>query len=70
MGFGYNATGASANAADFGGIGYVPAFGLNAGQAVFDSDGNGNDWGSLLVPEPSSLLLSLGGLFVLFRRRR
>ncbi len=70
IGFGFNATGASANAGDFGGIGYVPGFGASAGQAVFDTDGNGNDWGSLLVPEPSSLLLSLGGLFVLFRRRR
>jgi len=70
IGFGYNATGASGNAGDFGGIGYVPGFGANGGQAVFDTDGNGNDWGSLLVPEPSSLLLSLGGLFVLFRRRR
>jgi len=55
---------------DFGGIGYVPSFGQSGGQAVFDTDSNGNDWGSLLVPEPSSLLLSLGGLFVLFRRRR
>ena len=54
----------------FGDIGYVPSFGQSAGLAIFDTDGNGNDWGSLLVPEPSSLLLSLGGLFVLFRRRR
>ncbi|MCS5540526.1 MAG: PEP-CTERM sorting domain-containing protein [Roseibacillus sp.] len=70
IGFGYNAAGSNGGAGDFGGIGYVPSFGASAGQAVFDSDGNGNDWGSLLVPEPSSLLLSLGGLFVLFRRRR
>ena len=70
IGFGFNAAGSNGGAGDFGGIGYTPGFGASAGLAVFDSDGNGNDWGSLLVPEPSSLLLSLGGLFVLFRRRR
>ena len=41
IGFGFNATGASVNAGDFGGIGYVPSFGASAGLAVFDTDANG-----------------------------
>jgi len=70
IGFGFSNDLGAQGPTSFGGIGYVPSFGQNGGQAVFDTDGNGNSWGSLLVPEPSSLLLSLGGLFVLFRRRR
>ncbi|MCH2064584.1 MAG: PEP-CTERM sorting domain-containing protein [Roseibacillus sp.] len=70
IGFGFSSDENAQGPGSFGGIGYVPGFGQNAGEAVFDADGNGNTWGSLLVPEPSSLLLSLGGLFVLFRRRR
>ncbi|MFP6883080.1 MAG: choice-of-anchor J domain-containing protein, partial [Roseibacillus sp.] len=52
IGFGFNATGSNGGAGDFGGIGYVPSFGASAGQAVFDTDANGDSWGSLIiVPE-------------------
>ncbi|MDP7656896.1 MAG: hypothetical protein QF706_12525 [Roseibacillus sp.] len=52
IGFGFNATGSNGGAGDFGGIGYVPGFGASAGQAVFDTDANGDSWGSLIiVPE-------------------
>ena len=78
IGFGFNASGGGAfgaggggNPADYGGIGFMPENGTNGGEAFFDLDPvTGESWGSLLVPEPSSLLLSLGGLGLLFRRRR
>ena len=80
LGFGFNPSGGGIGAlgaggggdpADYGGVGYVPINGTNGGQAIFDTDPvSGQSWGSLLVPEPGSLLLSLGSLGLLLRRRR
>ncbi len=48
IGFGYF-NGASSNTADFGGIGYTGVFGISSGApAVFDTDGNGQSWGTYL----------------------
>ena len=51
IGFGFNAAGSNGGAGDFGGIGYVPSFGASAGQAVFDTDANGNSYGSAIETE-------------------
>ncbi len=61
LGFGYSNT-VSGNEADFGGIGY---------GAVFDTDAGGLNWGSAIVPEPSSsLIAALSGMLLFLRRRR
>ncbi len=78
IGFGFNSSvggalgaGGGGNPADYGGIGFVPENGTNGGEASFDLDPEtGESWGSLLVPEPGSLFLSLAGLGLLLGRRR
>ena len=48
IGFGYY-NDFSTNTADFGGIGYVGAFGISSGApAEFDTDANGQSWGAYL----------------------
>ncbi|MCH2064638.1 MAG: MSCRAMM family adhesin SdrC, partial [Roseibacillus sp.] len=52
LGFGFSSNENASGPGSFGGIGYVPGFGQNGGQAVFDRDALGESWGSLIiVPE-------------------
>ncbi len=61
IGFGYSNAASTGTEGDYGVIG---------GGAVFDVDG-GLDWGSAIIPEPSSsLIAALGGMLLFLRRRR
>jgi hypothetical protein len=61
IGFGFSNAASTGTEGDYGLIG---------GGATFDVDG-GLDWGSAIIPEPSSsLIAALGGMLLFLRRRR
>ena len=61
IGFGFSNAASTGTEGDYGLIG---------DGAVFDVDG-GLDWGSAIIPEPSSsLIAALGGMLLFLRRRR